>query len=229
MTYQDMASSASSPPCNGVTKSTSNHVTKIVMMWPKAREPCVLCLVTLLIRMMGPLFIRAHGGAQTYNICISRFFRFSRKLFGVTGTPMTYLKTCFKFWGLPRTRVWYGNSCENLMKFLAVVMILIPFSSVRGGSSRGRAWNEATKAEEPTVILLYVSLWGHLRIGSLMGPCDDSMGPCDDSMGPCKDATKAEEPIVILLYASLWSNFHIGSSMGPCDEVIMWWCDDVMM
>ena len=149
------------------------HLRHHVMMWPKTEDPWdpwVFCLVTLLIRMMRPLFIRAHGGAQTYNIWISRFFRFSRKLFWVTGTPITCLNPCFKFWGLPRTRVWYGNSRENLLKFLAVVMILMTISSVRGGSSMGPC-NEATKAEEPIVMLLYASLWGHLHIGSSMGPC----------------------------------------------------------
>jgi len=34
-------------------------------------------------------------------------YRFSRCIFWVTGTLFTHVKTCSKFWGLPRKRVWY--------------------------------------------------------------------------------------------------------------------------
>jgi len=33
--------------------------------------------------------------------------RLHRTLFWVTGIPLTQVKTCLKFWGLPRKRIWY--------------------------------------------------------------------------------------------------------------------------
>ena len=49
----------------------------------------------------------AHGGDRTCNIRISRFSRFPRKLYWVTGTLFTHVKPSLKFWGLLRKRVWY--------------------------------------------------------------------------------------------------------------------------
>jgi len=48
----------------------------------------------------------------------------NHKLFEVTGTLFTHVKTCLKFWGLPRKRVWYVRGLLwNLLEILAVVMI----------------------------------------------------------------------------------------------------------
>ena len=47
--------------------------------------------------------IRTRGGE-----CLDlQIIQFSWILFWVTGTPFTHGKTCLKFWGLPRKRVWY--------------------------------------------------------------------------------------------------------------------------
>jgi len=75
----------------------------------------------------------AHGGHQTSDFGSPDFFYFSRKVFRVTGTPFTHVKTCLKFWGI-RESVFdmYGDSRENLLEILAVVIVLSLISSVRG-------------------------------------------------------------------------------------------------
>ena len=53
-----------------------------------------------------------HGGDQASNIWIWRFGRCSRALFWVAGTPLTHVKTCLKFWGLPGNMFdMNGDSC----------------------------------------------------------------------------------------------------------------------
>jgi hypothetical protein len=52
-------------------------------------------------------------------------------LFRVTGTPFTHVKTCLKFWGLPRKCVWYARGfLWKLVENLAVVNILSQISSI---------------------------------------------------------------------------------------------------
>ena len=62
-----------------------------------------------------------------------QILRFYRKLFWVTGTPVTHLKPRLKF-GDSRENVsdMYGDSCEDLLEILAVVIIWRLMSSVCG-------------------------------------------------------------------------------------------------
>jgi len=80
------------------------------------------------------VFVAFHSQRRSdLNFSDLQIRRFSRPLFWVTGTPFTHVKTCLNFWGLLRNVFdMYGDSCENLLDILAVVMICSPISSVCG-------------------------------------------------------------------------------------------------
>jgi len=92
---------------------------------------------TYRIHTPAPWTGTGHGGDQTQNICTSRLDDFPVHCFEWQVLPFTHVRFCLKFWGTRETLKTCLKSQGlpwKLVEILAVVLVLIPISSVCGST-----------------------------------------------------------------------------------------------